>query len=184
MADGQTQESREQKLVQTEQKPQTYEVGREVFLAKLTEQDRRNLEAAATIFTDISKEEGLHGGMLIIGGVMEKPFPRKDIDIRVVIETGKTRDDHDTYLDYAKDKFGHLKKISNRINQEIGTQTVEVLDPGLDEEFQSPSILKHEGTIKISRQGTTPIELLNAIDGNMDGIIARERRPFCVLVRT
>lgn len=160
----------------------THEVLSKMLYSKLTEQDRQNLADISEKFRSKLASEGLQGGLLVVGGILEKQLPRKDIDVRAVLETGDKRDNYPTYLEYAENKFKRLQVILSAIADEIpGTRIAETLEPTMDEEFQNPSVLKHEGTIKMGREGTTPVEFLNTIDGTMRSEIARQTRPYVIL---
>lgn len=171
------------KAIETRDIQPKLEVDRERLLIRLSEGDRNNLEDISRSFAEIMTKEGMHGGIVVVGGVMEKPLPRKDIDVRVVLETEKKREDYKTYLEFAKDMFRKLQTVVGKIAQETGSEITEELEPAIDEEYQNPSILKHEGTIKMTKAGVTPVEFLHTIDGNIEELLAREKRPFCVLVR-
>ncbi len=160
------------------------EVTNEDFMSRLTEPDRMNISSLISAFEKKMRERQQKGGMMAIGGIMEKPLPRKDIDIRVVLETGRARGDYDSQQELAMDKFRALQDIVSQILLENHDMRItDVLEPTIDEEFQNPAILKHEGTIKIEKDGTTPIELLNTTGSTFEEEVKRQRRPFAILAR-
>ncbi|KKR49615.1 MAG: hypothetical protein A3C27_03575 [Candidatus Levybacteria bacterium RIFCSPHIGHO2_02_FULL_39_36] len=162
----------------------TPEVDRGVFLSKLNESDQDNITTLATAFERKMKKKQQRGGMIVVGGILEKPLPRKDIDIRVVVETGKTRNDYETRIAQAMDRFNILEEITSQlVSDNPDLKIAARMEPAIDEEYQSPSILKHEGTIRIERVGATPIELLNTVGGTLEEEIRKQERPFAVIAR-
>ena len=164
--------------------PNPEEINREDFMTRLTEPDRSNITRLISTFKKTMGERRQKGGVMAVGGIIEKPPPRKDIDLRVVVETGRTREDHNSQYELAMDKFRALQDIASQIILEDQDMKItDVLEPTIDEEFQSSAILKHEGTIKIEKDGTTPIELLNSLASTFEEEAKIQVRPFVILAK-
>jgi len=94
----------------------------------------------------------------VVGGALNKPWPRKDIDITV--KTGK-KGKGETALDRANDEFNTLSEIAKKateIDEHFSISTA--IKPAMDEEFDSPNILKFDGLIRIKPKMGTQIELI------------------------
>ena len=164
--------------------PNPEEINREDFMTRLTEPDRSNITRLISTFRKTMGERQQKGGVMAVGGIIEKPPPRKDIDLRVVVETGRTREDHNSQYELAMDKFRALQDIASQIIlEDQGMRITDVDEPTIDEEFQSSAILKCEGTIKIEKDGTTPIELLNSLASTFEEEAKRQVRPFVILAK-
>ncbi len=169
---------------QIEAKGSGLEVTKETFLNRINEPDRANIEAIQKAFEDILRNKGLKGALLVVGGILTKPLPRKDIDIIVVIESDKSWQKYENNFKYAGEKFRELVELSEQIiERNPGFSIVETLEPAIDEEFGTPSILKHDGTLKLKKEGTTPIEFLNTLRRSTDETTRGQKQEFCVVAR-
>lgn len=160
------------------------EVPKETFLKRLNNQDKNNILAVQKAFEEAMREKKFKGGMLVVGGILTKPLPRKDIDIKVIIESGQKAEDYPNGHTFALKKFADLKDIAEALTERIpGLKISEELEPTIDEEFDNTSILKHDGTIKLEKEGTTPIEFLNTLGRSTDETIREQKQEFCVVAR-
>ena len=157
-------------------------VEKTTLFERLTQEDRANLEEIAAAFKTTVEKKGLRGALIVVGGILEKPLPRKDIDVRAILETGQKRENYESYLGFAKGKFAIMREVINGIVQASGAIVSEVIEPTMDEEHQNTAILKHEGSITLSRGNGTPIEFMNTTGTSLNEHIAGEGRPFCILV--
>lgn len=92
----------------------------------------------------------------VVGGVKDKKWPRKDIDITISVDNGVG----DTELERAKDK---LDKIEEKVGKAISGSEFVVSKktiPYIDHEFNNDNILAHEGSLEIQPKTGTPIELI------------------------
>jgi len=155
----------------------------ESYLARLPTEDQENLRSIAKNFPRVLNKNGRKGVLKVVGGTIDQPLPRKDIDLTFQMDPNDNdpkRDDFMTYLEYAQSRFKIFKEIVEEI---AGDHTLfsisleDVIEPGIDEEFQSTSILKTDGSITIKPKKGTPIEIIRKPE-NSDRI---ETRPYIVL---
>lgn len=140
------------------------QVNIETYFARLPEIDKQNLQNIMIAFETVMRERGKRGVLKAVGGTIDKPLPRKDIDLTLRLAEGDSdpkRDDFPDYLQYSLANYNIILDIVREIvarngNLEIG----EEIEPAIDEEYQSPSILKNAGSIKINPREGTPIEII------------------------
>ena len=81
-------------IITEEEREIPISVDKTTLFEKLTQEDRVNLEEIAAAFNTTAEKKGLRGALIVVGGILEKPLPRKDIDVRVILETGQKRADY------------------------------------------------------------------------------------------
>src|SRR3989344_1496325 len=151
------------------------------YLESLSKIDQDNLRAITAGFEEVLRRKGLNGVLKAVGGTIDKPLPRKDIDLTLRLveqETDQKAEDFLDYLEYSKARFNILRDLVEEIvarKPELGIE--EIIEPTINEEFESPSILKNDGTIKIKPKRGTPIEIIR-IPETSETV---ERRPFVLL---
>src|SRR3989344_351630 len=123
-------------------------VPKEEFLKELTLEDRNNLIQLSDEFKRVMQEDDINGALIIVGGIMNKPHPRKDIDI-VLVEERQDKDlaksPHESQLDFATKEFRRFNDLIARILSALDFKVISVMSPAMDEEFGNPSILKNDG---------------------------------------
>ena len=125
----------------------------------IPENESKNIRELFSALKKAGQEKGFKVETEVVGGVLSKPWPRKDIDatFRVLGYKGKGS----TGLECAKDEFKNLSETVKRateINQDFSI--VKEMEPAMDEEFGSPNILKFDGSIQIRPKTGTIIELI------------------------
>ena len=138
----------------------------EPYLVRLSKEDQKNLRLIAKDFLQVLNKKGRKGVLKVVGGTIDQPLPRKDIDLTLQMESNDDdpkRDDFTTYLEYAQSRFKIFKEIVEEIagkNTSLSINEEDVIEPTIDEEFQSASILKTDGSITIKPRKGTPIEVI------------------------
>ena len=125
---------------------------------QIPEEEKGNIKRLFSALKRAGQESGYDIETELVGGTVNKPWPRKDIDITVQIGkagSGKTE------LDRARDVFGTLSEIAKRAAEiDRHFSVSKVVEPAMDEEFDSPNILKFDGVIEIQPENGTRIELI------------------------
>lgn len=134
------------------------------YLTRLTPNDRENVSDIALRFTKTLQKLGLKGDLLAVGGSINKPLPRKDIDLLILVKRRKTDVIAETGIEKAMRDFnGSFKPIVEAIApKEEGFETIEIIEPAIDEEYQNPNLLKHDGAISVRRNGSTPLDFIRS----------------------
>ena len=161
-----------------------YEVEKSVLFSRISTEDSKNLHKLNDEIQTIAKEKGLTVTLLVVGGVLEKSLPRKDIDLISIFEVNNfpKRGDYKENYEYAVATFNLLEEIVGKavaLNQNM--KIIETIQPSIDEEYGSPAILKHDGTIKIGVSGGTTIEFIGGARIGFEKEIEQEKRPYVVL---
>lgn len=164
------------------------QMDRESFLAHISEIDRANLLKLGSSFTKVLQQKGRRGALVVVGGILTKPLPRRDIDILLILDRAPNdlgRDNFSNQLEYAKADFVIFRDIANKIafqspNFVVGNE----IEPFVDPEYNNPNILNHDGSttlIYTNKQGT-PIELIRMDKrGSLKEVLAKDSRPYLVL---
>ncbi len=169
---------------------QTPETQREAFLSRLPQEDQANLRSIGERFKKIMAEEDRKGALVVVGGILNKPLPRKDVDVLIVLQPHPTdiQKGASTELDFAQKDFKTFRHIVEKVlNNDPSLQIKEAIEPAMDEEFDSPHILKGDGSIVVTSQevGVTPIEFIRIRKrGSYQEIAAKDNRPFVILEHT
>lgn len=125
---------------------------------RIPESEKGNLKRLLSALKIAGEESGYDIKTQIVGGAVTKPWPRKDVDI--TIKTGK-KGIGETELDRAIDEFKTLSEIAKRVTEIDKSFTIShMIEPAMDEEFDSPNILKFDGVIQIQPENGTQIELI------------------------
>lgn len=157
---------------------QPLQIDKETYLSRLPDADRENLRMISQLFEEEMRSRGTKGVLLAVGGTLTKPLPRKDIDLAIGLEETKDfrHDRFENDLQFIREQFNFMEQIMRAIAERVGFDVKETVEPSLDEEFQSPNILKHMGKITIGKEGSVPIDIV--IEPIGSGPI---KRPFVVL---
>jgi len=125
----------------------------------IPESERENIRKLLDALKKAGKEMDVEIETKVVGGVLNKTWPRKDIDItfRTVGMKGKGL----TELDRAIDEFKTLSKIARRATEIDNDFAIdEEKEPAMDEEFGSPNILKFDGRIRVKSKRGALVELI------------------------
>lgn len=158
-----------------------HRVNRETYFARLQEIDRQNLQRLISAFEATMIKNGRRGALKAVGGTINRPLPRKDIDLTLRLierENDPKREDFPDHLQYSLADYNIIRELTREIAAKDGNlEIVEETKPVIDEEYQSPSILKNDGSIKIKPKEGTPIEIIRrpSISSTV------ESEPFVVL---
>lgn len=164
----------------------------ETYLSKLPEVDKVNLKSLAKNFPEVMKKQKISGSLVTVGGSINKDWPRKDTDI--VFFRDKSPNDipkgNLTEYKYALADFEVFKSIIKSIITDTTNLQIDEnnsIEPLIDEEFGSESILRHDGGIVVKNNygEGTPFEFIRMSkrEGYRDGLI-HEGLPFVVLAET
>ncbi|HVZ11955.1 MAG TPA: hypothetical protein VG965_02905 [Patescibacteria group bacterium] len=166
----------------------TREVKKEDLYSTLAAADRQNLDLLVDAFEDISENDEVEGGMFVVGGILNKPHPRKDIDIVVYrgfpdAPATQTPLIEKSQLTLANEKFAGLRLFANEfVKRNPDFKIGNIIEPFEDENFDNPNILRNTGSIEITREGSTTLQLVNGYDGPV-GSDKSDDRQFAVLTR-
>lgn len=162
----------------------TPEVDKQSYFERLTDIDRQNLQKLVAAFTKVLAEGGKEGTLKAVGGSINKPLPRKDIDLTLRLTdegSGFTQADFLDYYQYSLASFKTFRDLIKQATDQDADFTIEEeTQPVMDEEFQNPSILKNDGSIKIKPKEGTPIEIIRKPAASN----TVEKEPFVVLFKT
>lgn len=173
----------------TEQERPQLQIDLETYLSKLPEVDKVNLKSLAKNFPEVMKKLEISGSLVIVGGSINKFWPRKDIDI--VFFRDKSPNDIPrrdlTELKYAEADYKVFKATIEQLIANIDHLEIDEnnsIEPFMDEEFGNENILRHDGgiAVKNSTGKGTPLEFIRMSKrgGYHDGLI-QEGLPFVVL---
>lgn len=155
------------------------------LLSRITAEDEENLYLLNDLFKAAAKEEGLKVTLAVVGGILKKPLPRRDIDVLAVFENSDKfprKNTFDNSLDYSIEDFKLLRGVVDRIEKSSsGFSVSKVLPPAMDEEFGYKSILKHDGSIQLTRGIGTPIEIIRLDVRGIENFKHVSTRPFVIL---
>lgn len=161
------------------------EVPKEVFFSRLpSDTDRQNLNNLLTWIVDATQFTESLGTILGVGGTLKKQPPRKDIDLLwvPVKREAKTRQ---TPYRQAMEGFKVMQKIVTRIESEHPEiKIVRQTEPLIDEEFNTESILRHDGSIELQFPNGVPIEIIRSHIEGMEDIRefrSERKEPYSVL---
>lgn len=130
---------------------------REQYLARLPDIDRNNLERVIELFEEVTQEAGREVCLAAVGGTISEPLPRPDIDLVVVfphLPTDPKREGFPDYYQFTMAQFTDFREfIGKLLEKDPRFQVMNVYEPEIDQEYGSPSILRHEGSIKVVDPG-------------------------------
>ena len=156
------------------------ETPREEALARMPEKDRENLVRITQAFTPVMQERHLRGALVLVGGALTKPFPRKDIDVRMIIDTGEIPEDLGDEYSLALKKYQTTKSILGDMAKRVQRVVVkEAVGPQVLHDH--PNQLEHEGTLIVEAEGATPIEFMNTLSGNVQEFVSNQTGEFSFL---
>ncbi len=162
-------------------------ISKEEFFAHLSNVDKDNVQTFASLLGKFMRKKGKHGALIVVGGILTKPQPRKDIDIRIVIEPDNDEHKIESFPNLYNQAIENYQTAMSLVSEVITTNSSLTLAgsimPAIDEEFQNQNILKHEGSIKLSVDKGTPIELLLTPGLGVDKTIIDQKAPYCLITK-
>lgn len=162
---------------------QPIEVQKETYLSRLSARDRQNLETVEDSFRAFLGVKGMKGALVAVGGSINKPLPRKDIDLAILI-ADHPEPDGKRLTPYKRALRGHqqvLDFVSSVQKEHPDFKIVDEIPPLIDEEFESESILRHDGSVKVQFAEGTPLEFMRQDFNNGVGNIGQRGKPHVVL---
>lgn len=132
---------------------------------RLGEIDKSNITTLSTTLKYVLEQMNRTGKIMIIGGVLTKPLPRKDIDAIFVLEPHENDPVLSSFpneYEWAVEDFKLYCQIAAEIIKRTPDQFAiqEETPPAILEELQNPNILKFNGSIKIKPAKGTVIEII------------------------
>jgi hypothetical protein len=96
----------------------------------------------------------------VVGGVITKEWPRKDIDLtfKILDIKGKLQG---TAMERTKKSFSEMEKIVHGAVRDGTYKIIKTTNPYLDHEFENPEIVAHDGSIVVMPLDGTLIEIIN-----------------------
>lgn len=134
---------------------------KEAYYAKFQENDRKNLTEIVKKIKLTMEKSGKKGSIIAVGGTVNKPGERKDIDLLMVLDMKGELDNEKlkiTELQRANLRFEKYKEVMR--NAGFNSSEIKEIPPAIDEQFQSDNILKSEGIFEIGKEGYKPIEIV------------------------
>ncbi len=134
---------------------------KEAYLAKFKDADRNNLIETVLKIKESMRESGTKGSLIAVGGTINKPGERKDIDVVMVLNLKDKLnygEPNISKLERANLRYEEYKKIIG--NSSLDSSEIEEIPPAIDEEFRNDSILKSEGIFSIKRNCCKPVEII------------------------
>lgn len=159
------------------------EVQKEEYLSRLSASDRQNLETIEVSFRTFLGEKGAKGALVAVGGSIDKPLPRKDIDL-VILIADPPEPKEERLTPYQKALRGHgqvLDFVSSVQAKHPDFKIVKGIPPLINEEFGSESILRHDGSIETHFAEGTPLEFMRRDFNNGVSGIGQKGKPHVVL---
>ena len=130
---------------------------------KIPEKDRQNLLMLYNNVNEVLHRRDILASLKVVGGVILKQWPRKDIDVTIRFYGGNItqRNQFADELAYAESEFDLLVQIAEEaISALDGFGITRRNKPFVDAEYApSRDILRHNGSVEI-KTGATPIELI------------------------
>lgn len=162
-------------------------MGKDEYLARLPDVDRKNILRIGELFEKAMKEIGREGALLAVGGTLTKPLPRKDIDILVVLEPGSSDPEQSkeaTLYRRALAEFRILRGVIRTITREDPRFTIKkTIRPEIDELYGTESILKHDGSITVQPKAGVPIEFMRSPIRGVAEVIRQRQEPYVTIAR-
>lgn len=146
------------------QEVQAKAISKDHLFSRLNPEDIENLKNVSDKLERILREEAMEGSLLVVGGAIDKPMPRKDIDLAVYIKPNWKKGNVMTELEKAQKSYIALKSIAEDIVKAIpGMQMGEQIEPALMEDGsqESHNKLKTQGSVQLRPEKGIPLELIN-----------------------
>lgn len=129
---------------------------------QIPELERQNLKELFTRLKDSAERSKYTIETEVVGGAVKKAWPRKDIDVRCVVEGPMLEMPKNLpALMRARFYFGILEDIVQGAIKDSRFEIEKETKPYEDPEFNDPNILFFDGSIVVKPKEGTKIELLN-----------------------
>ena len=80
--------------------------------------------------------------------------------------------------------FEPLRDLVNEVtSKDPQFKITDMIEPAIDEEFGSESIMKHDGSITVKTENGTPIEIVRSDKRGVPNFTARAKEPYVILAR-
>lgn len=170
----------------------TLEISKEDYLSRLPSVDQANVQTIIGLFQETAEETQVKGSLLAVGGILTKPLPRPDIDLLVILQENSSGVGMQMYSDYYQLSLADFKIFADFVQKMLKKdqgkpfRITRTNEPAIDEEFDTPNILKHDGSIIISnKSGGVPLELIRSGSrSSYQSVISKGKRPFAVLTES
>ena len=160
-------------------------VEKDKYLTRLSEIDKKNLVRIEQLFEQTMKEKGHRGALFAVEGSITKQPPRKDIDVIIVLESSSHESKSDKNLTPYKRSLSDFRLLHNIVEiitkKDPTFRIQKIIEPAIDEEFGSESILKHNGSITIQNNVGVPIEFITSNDRKVSEAIKNMKEPYVVM---
>lgn len=133
----------------------------EINRLAIPEIEIKNISKFFSAMEKASKELHKKARLEVVGGVLDKPWPRKDIDITVEIE-GLNRQLRGSRIDEARTELKEITELVKRASEIDGDfRDYKVKPPYLIHEFEDdPNMLEFDGSIEITPKVGTVLEVM------------------------
>lgn len=163
------------------------EVSKEEYFKRIPETEARDLERIGQLMAEGMRERQLEGAMFVVGGSITKPWPRKDIDALLIFEDNNhlpKLESYPTRYRYSMADFELLRGLVKEITtKDPQFEITDMIEPAIDEEFRSESILKHDGSITLKTENGTPIEIVRSDKRGVPNFTPKAKEPYVILAR-
>ncbi len=151
------------------------------FIDKLSTTDRNNLVNLTGSLTKNLLEQGFHGAIVGVGGVLTKPAPRKDIDLVVMLNMND--EPSDTQYSTSTKRMDVLVPVVKRIEEESKGffRVSEVVEPKINHDFEALGLTIDDGDIQIQPKDGTLIDVIPRSEENLEKFIQRQTNSIAVL---
>lgn len=154
------------------------------YFAKLPSEDRETIKTLASKYKETLQKRGATGSLVAVGGSLDRPFPRKDIDLLMLVKQVQDFPQSGTEIEIALRDFNeNFRPIVETVaGQQDGFVIVEVIEPAVDEEYQNSNLLKHDGAISVRKVNGTPIDFIrNSATNDLAEFAKDSKRPWVLL---
>lgn len=158
------------------------EINKETYLNRLDQVDRENLLRLAGLFSAGMQRRGVKGALVAIGGTLTKVLPRKDIDTVLVFE--RTPVSRASEYEVALSDLHVIENLCQDLTSSSDFKITQTIEPVIDEEFGSPNLLRHDGSVTLKPPKGLPIEVIRTREQNLDSFIRHQKTPYSVVQAT
>lgn len=168
---------------------QTLQIDNETYYSQMPPEQKQFSEDFIKGFTKVLEKNEIVGAVLGVGGLAKsRPWPRKDQDLLVIFppHIGPDRKNNQTEIEFAQTDYQFLLNLVKEVvdnNPNIKVNVDGSIEPFIDEEFNSPNLLRHQGTIQIqSDHAPAPIDIIRCDKHEtLEEFVQTNKEPFSVL---
>lgn len=138
------------------------EKGLDVESLRIPAKEKENIRQLRLLLESAAKELKHQLETEVVGGVVTKEWPRKDIDMscRILDIMGETKGMGN--FEIATKSLGILEEISRKaLAGRSDFRIRQVVNPYQDNRYDDPNILEHNGSIVVQPRHGVSIELIN-----------------------